>query len=130
MIRQFDVHGTERDLLALFSNHPEFPGPHPGGELLWAAWERLAAGPLPVVLMYATDDEDIPVADMVKLRGILEARAPGAHTEIVSVTGGHAFFARSHHLTQTFDRIGRLLHGDKYVSRLNESATGGGAAGL
>ena len=42
------VTGTERDFLRWLEPHPQMPGPHPGGDLLWEMWETIARSKLPV----------------------------------------------------------------------------------
>ena len=45
---RFRVTGTERDFLRWLEPHPQMPGPHPGGDLLWEMWETIARSKLPV----------------------------------------------------------------------------------
>ena len=84
---------------------------------------------MPVELLYATDDEDIPLADSERLAALLADRA--APTHVFSTTGGHGFFIQPAQLAYTFGRVGRLLHGDAYQCKIGGAGVpSGGAAGL
>ena len=87
-----------------------------GPSVLWQAWEAVAASDLPVVHLFAPDDNDIPISDMLRLKAILDGRAAEKYTRFFSGTGGHAFFAQSEHLAHMFTLVGQVLKGPDYVS--------------
>ena len=91
---------------------------------------------------YATDDEDVCAEDAKRLHGLLmvkrtmSLRNRDAHTNVYSTTGGHGFLLQPKHLEHTFERVGAILYGEAYASKLKlegetaAPAVSGGAAGL
>jgi hypothetical protein len=83
--------------------------------VLWQAWETVAKTTVPVILMFATDDEDIPLTDMLRLKALLSLRS-SARTE---------FFSGTHRWACMFSLVGQLLGRSDNVSKVKPTHAGG-----